>query len=239
MSAPRPQIPSPTPETIGSGARAVTSVPIALIDQHLRIDLAEGTVASYRRLVSHLSLELAFVVRIPRPAPGKPHWDEWDEDHKAMVTLKNKFLHRNNPYGASPAFRPLDGDPENVKYEILIGDWGPKSTVMGADLAAGVRAMLEPYRDVKFEDATMPLFAIHLEGHEFLEKYGLMRFESQYSNAAPTHTDQDWLQAKDASESLLQETAENEKRTQPKSVLEESDVEGSEDDFEEGDRGDR
>lgn len=201
-------LPSPTPESIGSGARPVTSVAIALLEQHLRIDLAEGTVPAYRRLVSHLSVELAFVVAIPKPAPGRPHWEEWEKDHKEMIDLERKFLNRDNPYGSAPSFRPLDGDPENVKYRVKIGDWGPESTVMGADLAAGVRAMLEPYRDYKFEQATMPLSAIHLKGHEFLEKYGLMKFDSKYSNAAPTSDDKTWQEAKDASDGILQEVTQ-------------------------------
>ena len=94
--------------------------------------------------------------------------------------------------GAPPEYHPLDGDPENGQYVVKMGDWGPRSTCWGKDIAYVTRAMGESYRDDKFEKADAPMSVIHTRCHQYLARYGIQTHESKYSKMAPTSDDSSW-----------------------------------------------
>ena len=196
-------------EATGSGARSVRTVPVALLDEHLYVDAAKNSVEWYRRLLGHIGWEMSFVLERDPSERRAEYLKRWEQCKPAAEKLYTEFKRRPKVSVSPPQIRPLNGDPENVMYVIIMGVGGPQSIVMGRDLPSGTKSLLEPYRDQKFENGVDPLIDFHTRLHVLMIRLGLIVFKSAFSNAAPTSTDETWNAEIDQTEAVILEVAKD------------------------------
>jgi hypothetical protein len=180
-------LPAPgTTEHHERGSLAVSSMPMAILLQHQMIDQAENEVLAYRRLVSHLQVELAFVLSIPLKRNPPKNAARIDEYAGKIEAMGRRFRQRPNPYGTMPKFMPIGGSNDD-RYELWMEGEEKSCIVHGADLPAAVEAMTTPFREWEFSEAGKPISDIHTEDHLYLDFFGYIEFASAFSNMAPEY----------------------------------------------------